>query len=412
MAGAGTVAEAELGPRAEALHQYLEGRKDAMVDLLLELVRTESPSDEPETQRAMQRRLAQALEQVGFVTRLVRGRATGGLLWGRPRVRVRGRPLQLLVGHSDTVWPVGTLVSMPARVEEGRVWGPGAFDMKAGLVQGIFALGAIASLGYEAPATPVFMINSDEEIGSPESRRWVRLVARRSVRAFVLEPALGSDGRLKTTRKGTARFRVTVRGRAAHAGLEPEAGASAIVELAHVIQALHALADPARGITVNVGTVRGGTRPNVVAAEAVAEVDVRVRSRADAEEITRRVRSLEPTTRGTRIAVEGGPSVPPLEPTERNRALWLEALAAGKRLGLELGEATSGGASDGNTTSLFTATLDGLGAIGDGAHATHEHAVIEGMVARAALLAELLLAPLPALVAERGAARLERGRAP
>lgn len=397
----GTAAKTEPPARAEALREYLARRSDAMVELLVELVEIESPSDEPEAQHEVQRRLARALEQVGFVARRLPGRATGGLLWARPRARSRGTPVQLLLGHSDTVWPVGTLASMPVRVEGERVWGPGAFDMKAGIVQGIFALEALEALGLEPPATPVFLVNSDEEIGSPESRRWIRLVARRSVRAFVLEPALGPDGRLKTARKGTARFQVSVRGKAAHAGLEPEAGASAILELAYVVLTLHALADPARGITVNVGTVRGGTRSNVVAQDAVAEIDVRVCSRADAEEMTRLVRSLRPRTPGTSISVAGGPSVPPLEPTERNRALWLEALAAGARLGIALSEATSGGASDGNTTSPFTATLDGLGAIGDGAHAAHEHVVVEKMSERAALLAELLLAPLPPHAASR-----------
>jgi glutamate carboxypeptidase len=260
-------------------------------------------------------------------------------------------------------------------------------------VQGIFALEALGALGLEPPATPVWLINSDEEIGSPESKRWMRLLARRAARALVLEPAFGPEGLLKTARKGGAHVRVTVRGVAAHAGLDPTAGASAIAELADVVLRLHALTDSGRGTTVNVGTIRGGTRPNVIAAEATAEVDVRVMSVEEAERVTHLIRSLEPRTRGTSIRVDGGLGAPPLERTSRNRALWREAVAAGERLGLALGEYLAGGASDGNTTSQHTATLDGLGAVGDGAHAEHEHVVIDRMAERAALLAELLMAP-------------------
>jgi glutamate carboxypeptidase len=380
--------------RAEALLDYLESRRDAMVDSLVELASLESPTDVPETQAAVQRRLTEALEHRGFAVRRIRGRHTGGHLYARPRGRERGRPGQLLIGHSDTVWPVGTLTAMPVRVDDGQVRGPGTFDMKAGLVQGIFAVEALEALGLEPPATPVWLINSDEEIGSPESRRWVRLIARNVVRTFVLEPAFGPDGRLKTARKGVARFRVTVRGTAAHAGLDPTAGASAIAELAYVIQKLHDLTDLQRGTTVNVGMIRGGTRANVVAAEASAEVDVRVSTLADGEEITRAIKALEPTTSGTSIHVEGGVGIPPLEKTGRNLALWTAAQAAGERLGLDLGDFTAGGGSDGNTTSQYTATLDGLGAVGDGAHALHEAVSIDGMVERAALLAELLMLPV------------------
>lgn len=381
--------------RARSILEYLESRRQAMVDRLVELAKLESPTDVPETQEAVQKRLTQWLEACGFGVRRIAGRRTGGHLYARPRQRERGRPGQLLIGHCDTVWPVGTLEAMPVRVDDGQVRGPGTFDMKAGLVQGIFAVEALAALGLDAPATPVWIINSDEEIGSPESRRWVRLVARNVVRTFVLEPAYGPDGRLKTARKGVARFRITVRGRPAHAGLDPTAGASAIAELAWVIQKLHALTDLARGTTVNVGTIRGGTRANVIAAEASADVDVRVATLADGEEISRMIHALEPQTPGTSIHVEGSVGIPPLERTDRNLALWTAAQAAGERLGLELDHFMAGGGSDGNTTSQYTATLDGLGAVGDGAHATHEQVSIDGMVERAALLAELLMLPVP-----------------
>lgn len=381
--------------RAKELLSFLSERRDDMVALLVELAGQESPTDVPETQLAVQRRLSDALEARGYVVRKIRGTRTGGHLFARPSSRKKGRPGQLLIGHSDTVWPLGTLSTMPVVVEDGRVRGPGTFDMKSGLVQGLFAVEALQVLGYDPPATPVWFINSDEEIGSPESRRWVRLVARNVVRAFVLEPAFGPRGSVKTARKGVARFTVTVRGKAAHAGLDPTGGASAIQELSHVVHRLHDLTDLGRGTTVNVGVVRGGTRPNVVAAEAEADVDVRFLTLQDAEAVEKAIRALRPRTEGTSLRVRGGLEVPPLEPTPRNRVLWHEALAAAQRLGIELDESTVGGGSDGNTTSQFTATLDGLGPIGDGAHAPHEFVVVQSMVERAALLAELLMAPVP-----------------
>jgi len=380
--------------RTRALLEYLQGRRGPMVDLLVGVANVESPSDVPESQASAQLALGEALEACGYRVRRVRGRRTGGLLLARPGKRPKRAPIQLLIGHSDTVWPLGTTASMPVTVEGDWVRGPGVFDMKAGLVQGIFALEALAALGLEPAATPVWIINSDEEIGSIESRRWIRRLARRAARAFVLEPAYGPDGRLKTARKGIARFRITVRGVPAHAGLDPTAGASAIQEMAHVILALHALTDLERGTTVNVGTVRGGTRSNVTAAEAHADVDVRVETAAAGDEITRAIRALVPRTPRTSIHVEGGLATLPLERTERNVALWRQARAVGERFGLALEEYTSGGVSDGNTASHFTATLDGLGAIGDGAHARHEWVSIDGMVQRAAFLAELLMEPL------------------
>jgi glutamate carboxypeptidase len=266
--------------------------------------------------------------------------------------------------------------------------------MKGGLVQGIFALRALKALGLEPPATPVWLINSDEETGSPESCRYVRMVARRVARAFILEPALGPAGDLKTARKGVGRFLVRIHGKAAHSGLDPTGGASAIQELANVIHQLHALTDLERGVTINVGVVSGGTRPNVKAALAEADVDVRVLTMADGEAISLAIRGMTAKTDGTSLEISGGMEAPPLERTPRNRKLWEAAQAAATRLGIEVGEAISGGGSDGNTTSQYTATLDGLGPLGDGAHARHEHVIIAQMPERAALLAELLMSPI------------------
>lgn len=378
---------------AGGLLAHVESLRGEMTAFLERLIRAESPTDVPDAQREVQRILSGALRDLDFEVRHVSGESTGGHLFARPAHRVRGRPVQLLVGHCDTVWPLGSLGEMPIRLEDGRLYGPGSYDMKGGLTQAVFALRTLRDLDLEPPVTPVVFVNSDEEVGSPESRRWVTRLARISCRAFILEPSLGVTGKIKTARKGVGRFTVTVKGKAAHAGLDPGSGASAILELSHVIQRLHELNDPERGTTVNVGVVDGGIRPNVVAPHSRAQVDVRVLTRDDGRHITRAIRSLEPRTPGVALQVEGGMAIPPLERTPRNRRLWKTVREAGREMGLDLEEATAGGGSDGNTTSRFTATVDGLGPVGDGAHAAHEHVEMEGVVQRCALLVRLLLAP-------------------
>lgn len=373
----------------------LRALQEEMVGFVRSLVEAESPSTEPDTQRAVQGLLRTALEEAGYRCREIPGRKWGGLLYARPAGRERGRPCQLLLGHSDTVWSRGTLAEMPLTLEDGRMAGPGVFDMKAGLAQMVFALKVLDELDLEPEVTPVVLVNGDEEVGSPDSTRWVTRLARRVDRALVLEPALGPGGRLKTSRRGTGGFTVRVVGRAAHAGLAPEEGASAIEELAHVVRTLHAMTDRERGIGINVGRVEGGVRANVVAAEATAVVDVRVGTLEDARRVEERIRALRPETPGTRLEIEGAVDRPPMEPTPRNRRLWETARRCGKAIGLELEEALSGGASDGNTTSLYTATIDGLGPVGDGAHARHEHVRVSSLPERAALLA-LLLRSAPA----------------
>jgi glutamate carboxypeptidase len=329
------------------------------------------------------------------------GKATGGQLWAVRRQRRHGAPAQLLLGHCDTVWPAGTVERMPVEVRDGRLSGPGVYDMKGGLAQGIFALRALRDLGLAPQVEPAFFINSDEEIGSGESLPRIGKLARRVRRVFVLEPSLGAAGDLKTRRKGSLRFTLTVHGKAAHSGLEPEKGASAVRELARIIQWLYGLADPARGVTVNVGVISGGLRANVVAPEARAELDVRVLAGEDAVRLEREVLGLAlraPETPGTRVEVLGGIDRPPLEPTPGNQALFAAARRWAGELGIPLGEGTAGGASDGSLTSLVTPTLDGLGAVGDGAHALHEHVVLDRIPERTALLALLLLEPLSAPV--------------
>lgn len=365
--------------------------KEAMISLLMGLAAMESPSDVPESQGPVQARLTEELEDLGFRVRKLQGKETGGSLLAIPRARVRGHPAQLMLGHCDTVWAQGTLETMPLVLEGGRLRGPGVFDMKAGLTQMIVALRILRKLGLEPEVTPVILVNSDEEIGSPESGRHIRRLARRVVRALIPEPGMGPEGKLKTIRKGWSNFTVKVTGKAAHAGLDPRAGASAILEISHLVQALHGMTDLDEGITVNVGVISGGTRPNVIAPAATAEVDVRVLTTRQAAEVREKILALGATVPGTRVEILERGSVPPLEGTPRNRALWEAAREAGAELGMTLEEETAGGGSDGNTTSQFTATLDGLGAVGDGAHAAHEFLFVEKQVERCALLARLLL---------------------
>lgn len=365
-----------------------------MADLLVRLSSAETPSDDGAAQHAAFSILAAELRRDGMEVRPVRGHEVGDHLYARPARRDRRAPRQLLSGHMDTVWPHGTLREMPVRRDRDVLHGPGVFDMKGGLVQMVFALRALSRLGIAPAATPVVLVGSDEEIGSPDSRRALRRLARGAARAFILEPGFGPQGLLKTERKGVGTFTLTIGGRAAHAGLEPEAGVSAILELSHQVQRLFALNDRGRGVTVNVGTIDGGRRPNVVAPVARAIVDVRVPTLEAAREVEAAIRALEPVDAGTSLDVEGGFGRPPMEDTPRNRALYAQAVAVGAELGLAIGQTAVGGGSDGNITSPLTATLDGLGPVGGGAHRGDEHVVVSSMPSRAALLALLLAAPL------------------
>ncbi len=371
-------------------------RKDELLGLLSAWARIETPSREPTTQAPLFGAIAHELEALGFATRQIAGRRTGGSLYARPRERARGRGAQLLLGHCDTVWPQRTLEAMPVATHDERIKGPGVYDMKAGLVQMIFALRALEALDLDPALTPVVFVNSDEEIGSRESTAMVKRLARTVERTFVLEPSLGLEGKLKTARKGVGRFTVHVRGRAAHAGLDPEAGVSAILELSHVVQALFALNDVDRGVSVNVGTIEGGLGANVIAPESSAVVDVRVLTSEDAERVEHAILGLRAMTPGAELTIEGRIGRPPMEHTPGNQALFEQARDLGAKLGIELDEGTAGGGSDGNTTSRYGPTLDGLGAVGDGAHASHEFVFAEKMPERAALLALLLLAPTTA----------------
>ena len=377
----------------QRISSWVVDHREEMLQLLERLVRLESPSEDRGSQRPGLEVIGRFLEPIDYrVTLTTETPRYGGHLYARP-VHRPGRQFQLIVGHADTVWPLGTLRTMPFEIKHNTVRGPGVYDMKGGLVQGLFALKALHALQIRPQLEPLVFVNTDEEVGSPDSTRYVRMLGRRVCRAFVLEPALGLNGALKTARKGGGRFLVHVLGRSAHAGLQPQEGASAILELSHVIQQLHELNDPDRGITVNVGQIAGGIGPNVVAPSCQAVVDVRIRHPEDGPIVERAIYHLRTTTPGTRLAIEGHITRPPMIPTPRNEALWRAVRRLGDTLGLSLQESLAGGASDGNTLSQYTATLDGLGAVGDGAHAPHESIYIDRMLERTALLASLLLMP-------------------
>jgi len=376
---------------AKEIITYLKDNHKPMLALLKEMVAIESPSNNKKALKNVIRFLRKELEQLGFYTLHISGKNTGGYLYARPLIRKKNTPLQLLIGHCDTVWELQSIKDMPVVQSNGKLSGPGVFDMKAGIIQILFSLRAIKALQLDLAVTPIILINTDEEIGSHESTPIIKRLSKLVHRAFVLEPPLGLEGRLKTARKGVGRFTITVKGKAAHAGLDPEKGVNAIVELSHQVQRLYTMNDFDKGITVNVGLIEGGYASNVIAAESKATIDVRVYNIEDGAYITDRIHQLKPILDNVELRIEGRIGRPPMTQTSRNKHLWENAEANGKLIGLNLEQATAGGGSDGNTTSLYTATLDGLGTPGDGAHATHEFIFSDKLIERTALLTLLML---------------------
>lgn len=377
-----------------ALLERLRARQAEMLPVLAEVVGHESPSRDKPALDALAGTLAERLRARGAEVSRIANPDGGDHLRARfgfgASESSSARPA-LVLGHFDTVWPAGTLAARPFRVEDQRAYGPGVFDMKASLVLLEFALATMAELGLRPPRPVVVLLTSDEEIGSPTSRATIEVEARGAAYALVLEPPL-PGGRLKTARKGVGRFDVEIEGRSAHAGIEPEKGLSAIVELARQVLQIESLADPKAGTTVNVGVVEGGTTPNVVPAHATARVDIRVARSDEAERIAEAMRSLAPVSPGVVVTARGGFNRPPMERTPQIAALFERARVIGRSLGWELAEGSTGGASDGNfTAAIGLPTLDGLGALGAGAHAEDEHVELDSLPERAALLAALLL---------------------
>lgn len=373
----------------------------ALVAALEAMVRIESPSHD---KAACDRAMALAAEwaaALGGRVRLHRHRAHGDSL----EVRWKGAPGQrpvLLLGHLDTVWPVGTFVGMPFRVTRDRVAGPGVLDMKAGVAMAFAAVRLLREL--DLPMRPVtILLHADEEIGSPASRSLTERAARGCEAVYVMEPAQGASAAYKTARKGVGHYRLHVQGVAAHSGVDFSSGHSAVLELAHQLGSVAALTDPARGITVNPGVIGGGTLSNVVAAEAWAEIDVRVARAADTARVERGLRRLQPRDRACVLTLSGGMNRPPMERTRAIAGLFNQAQALAGEMGFPLEEAATGGGSDGNfTAALGVATLDGMGAVGSGAHAPHEHLLRAHLAPRTALLAAMCLAPQVQAVLQSG----------
>jgi glutamate carboxypeptidase len=368
--------------------------KKEVIATIRQFVECESPSDDPASVNRFVELLAETVKDIGRVKTYPGGKSYGKHLrceFLLPGAKKTGQILAL--GHSDTVWPLGTLRTMPFRQAQGRLWGPGVFDMKAGLAFFIFAMRALREQDLPVARKVVLQVNSDEEIGSPSSRALTEEAARACSAVLVLEPSQGLDGKLKTSRKGVGDYTVTVQGRAAHAGLDFLNGASAIVEMAGQIQRIAGFTRLDRGITVSPGLIQGGTRSNVIPAECRVEIDVRAPKMADAKYLDQHFRSLKPFDKRCRIEVTGGMNRPPLERTAGVRALFRKAQRLAAEFGVKLEESSAGGGSDGNfTAALGVPTLDGLGAIGEGAHAPNESILINRMADRIALLSKLVAA--------------------
>ncbi len=378
------------------MHPFLafaRSKQSAIIALIRELVECESPSDHPPSVNRLVDLLAAKFEGLGKVRTLAGGH------YGRhlrcelqlPGPRKKKDGTILVLGHSDTVWPLGTLAGMPFKEKAGRLWGPGVYDMKSGIVFLLFAAQALRELDVPVARRVILQVNSDEEVGSDSSRPLTEEAARGSAAVLVLEPGTGLEGKLKTARKGVGDYTVTVRGRASHAGVDFQNGASAILELAHQIDKIAGFTQLKRGTTVNPGVIAGGTRTNVVAAEAHTEVDIRIARARDAAVLDRKFHALRPVDKRCSVHVEGGLNRPPMERTPAIGKLFQMARGFAKELGVDLEESATGGASDGNfTAALGMPTLDGLGAVGEGAHAPNESVLIGRIADRTALLAMLL----------------------
>jgi glutamate carboxypeptidase len=375
----------------DSLLSYVQARESRITALIRKFVECESPSDDPAAVNRFVELVSDTLAPFAKV-KTIAGRRFGRQMICEMSLPGRKKSGQILaLGHSDTVWPIGTLRTMPFRQADGRLWGPGVLDMKSGIVFFAFAVQALRELDIPVASKVLLQLNSDEEVGSEASRPLTEKNAARSKAVLVLEPGTGLAGKLKTARKGVGDFTIVVRGRASHAGVDFEAGASAVLELARQLDRIAGFTQLARGITVNPGVISGGTRSNVVAAEARAEIDIRVLRLKDAPALEKRFRGLRPFDRRCTIEITGGLNRPPMERSAGIVKLFRTAQQLAKDLGVEVEESLTGGGSDGNfTAALGITTLDGLGGVGEGAHAANE-SILTGRIAdRTALIAKLL----------------------
>ena len=373
---------------------HFNKRERKILDTIQQLVEIESPSDVKAAVDRLSTVLASRFGELGGRVKIHRAEKFGNHLQIDFRGGSRAAKPLLLLGHMDTVYGIGTISRMKVRVVKGRIFGPGVLDMKAGIALALHVIEALLKWhGGRMPRPVTVLLVSDEEVGSVSSRAITEQLARQSEAVLVLEPAAGLRGAVKTARKGVGSYTLQVSGLAAHAGLDFAKGQSAVVEMAQQIVAISKLAKGLDGVTVNVGKISGGTRVNVVPAEASAQIDVRVSTAAQADEMRRRLLALKPVNPRCKLAISGGMNRPPMERTEGVASLHTKAQQIAREVGFDLDEASVGGGSDGNfTAALGIPTLDGLGAVGEGAHAEHESVVIEELSRRAALLAGLILA--------------------
>lgn len=378
----------EMPNRSAALTQYLRPHRAAMINVIRDLVQFESPSNNKH-----------AVDELGqYLANVFRGaKARVTMHWSDKF----GDHLQadfdgdgdriLLLGHFDTVWDIGTIKTMPFREAAGRLHGPGVLDMKTGIAQALFAIDALRSVRGRLPRAVTVLLVTDEEVGSESSRKVTERIAQECKAVFVLEPSFAMHGALKTARKGVGDYTIRVQGKAAHAGLDPRKGANAILELSRQLLKVEKFTDFKAGITVNPGVIRGGTRTNVVAAEATCDIDARISKLSQSATLERKFRGLKAFDQRCTIEVEGGINRPPMERTAAVAKLFRLAQQIGAESGLQLKEASVGGGSDGNfTAALGVPTLDGLGAVGEGAHATNESVLIDQLIPRTVLLARLI----------------------
>jgi glutamate carboxypeptidase len=369
--------------------RYARRNQKAIIALIREFVECESPSDHPPSIHRFVDLLSTRVRDIAKVKKF-----TGGHLrveFTLPGNKKDGQILAL--GHSDTVWSLGTLKSMPFLERKGRLWGPGVLDMKAGLAFFIFVMRALRELDLPISKKVLMQVNADEEVGSESSRALTEEAARASNAVLVLEPGTGLEGKLKTARKGVGDYVITVRGRASHAGLDFEKGANAIVEMARQLERIAGFTQLDRGVTVSPGVIHGGTRSNVVPAECRAEVDIRAPRDRDRLYLEKKFAALKPFDKRCSVEVAGGLNRPPMERSAGIRKLYKTAEKLAAELGVTLEESSTGGGSDGNfTAALGVPTLDGLGAVGEGAHASHESILINRIADRTALLAKLVAA--------------------
>jgi glutamate carboxypeptidase len=375
----------------DAILAYVQSQLPHIIRVIREFVECESPSDDPAAVDRFVELVSDTVTPIGCVKTTPAGRF-GRLLECEMSLPGRKKSGQVLaLGHSDTVWAMGTSRIMPFREADGRLWGPGVLDMKSGIAFFIFAARALRELEIPAPSRVLLQLNPDEEVGSEGSRNLTERNAAKSKAVLVLEPGTGLQGKLKTARKGVGGFTVAVRGRASHAGVDFEAGASAVLELARQIDRVAGFTQTERGITVNPGVISGGTRSNVVAAEARAEIDIRVLRLKDAPALEKKFRALKPFDRRCSIEVSGGLNRPPMERSAGIVKLFRTAQKLAREIGVEVEESLTGGGSDGNfTAALGVPTLDGLGGVGEGAHAVNESILVDRIADRTALLAKLL----------------------